>query len=165
MQRDESLSVEPPFDIRSFFDEPLRPAQLAAVSPTGMPLLGSMWFLYDRGRFWFSSRLETPIPRAATNGSDVAVIVDDFSPPDKIRQVRVRGPGHIEPHDPEQVKRIYRRYLGPDLDLWPDFFRLRVDDSHFALWTVAPMSGLAVAFPNFDVNEARWNTPKNSPLP
>jgi hypothetical protein len=52
-----------------------------------------MWFLYAERRFWFSTRPDGPIPRAALNGSDVAVIIDDFSPPDKIRQVRIRGRG------------------------------------------------------------------------
>lgn len=164
-KQDGLVHVAPPFDIRTFLDEPRRPAQLAAVSASGTPLLGSMWFLYDQGKFWFSTRPEGPIPRAASGGSDVAVIVDDFSPPDKIRQVRIRGRGQVEPHDPEQVDRIYRRYLGTDHNLWPEFFRLRLDDQAFALWTVIPTSGLAVAFPDFDVSELRWDTPEQSPLP
>lgn len=159
------MSVAPPFDIQEFFDEPLRPAQVAAVSASGTPLLGSMWFLYAQRKFWFSIRPEGPIPRAALNGSDVAVIIDDFSPPDSIRQVRIRGRGQTEPHDPVQVDRIYRRYLGAEQEGWPEFFRRRLEDQSFALWTVTPTSGLAVAFPNFDVTESRWDSPEQSPLP
>lgn len=155
-----------PFDVVAFFDEPLRPAQVAATSPRGVPLLGSLWFLFAHGRFWFSSWPDSPLLTAAVDGgSDVAVIVDDFSPPDSIRQVRVRGPGRLEPHDPDVVERIYGRYLGGDVAAWPEVFRSRMDDPSWALWTVLPRRGLAVVFPNFEPREMRWGDPSESPFP
>ncbi len=154
-----------PFDLEAFLDEPLRPAQVASVSPSGAPLLGSLWFLFSQGRFWFSSRPHTPLPAAMARGHELAVIVDDFSPPEKIRQVRVRGPGRVEPHEPDKVKRIYERYLGSDISAWPDFFGARLTDPGWALWTVTPASGLAVAYPNFETTEVRWRSPEESPLP
>lgn len=135
------------------------------MSPAGAPVLGSYWFLFAQGRFWFSSRPETPIPCAFTRGAEVAVIVDEFSPPERIRQVRVRGPGRLEPHDADQVQRIYSRYLGTDLDDWPHSFRARLMEPGWALWTVTPTSGLVVAYPDFDTRELRWRRPEDSPLP
>jgi hypothetical protein len=94
------VSIATPFDIAAFLDEPLRPAQVASVSPSGRPVLGSFWFVFAEGRFWFSSRPETPICVAVARGAEVAVIVDEFSPPDSIRQIRILGDGRLEPHDP-----------------------------------------------------------------
>jgi hypothetical protein len=91
------------------------------------------------------------------------VIVDDFTPPESIRQVRVRGPGRLEPHDPERVEAIYRRYLGDDLDTWPQAFRDRLNDPTWSLWTVEPMTGLAAAYPKFEEREFRWRRPEDAP--
>jgi hypothetical protein len=157
------VTANAPFDIAAFLDEPLRPAQVASVSPSGTPVLGSFWFLFEQGRFWFSSRPDTPIPVAVSHGAEVAVIVDDFSPPESIRQVRVRGLGHFEPHDPGLVERMYRRYLGAELDDWPQFFRERLTDPDWGLWTVTPTSGLAVS--TFEAREVRWRDPQDGPLP
>jgi len=159
------LSGSTPFDIAAFLAEPLRPAQVASVSPSGVPVLGSFWFLFAQGRFWFSSRADTPLPIAFVHGAEVAVLVDDFSPPGRIRQVRVRGHGRMEPHDAGQVERVYGRYLGTDTDNWPHVFRARLTDQDWALWTVMPTSGLVVTFPNFEERELRWRHPVDSPLP
>jgi hypothetical protein len=83
------MSGGAPFGIAAFLDEPRRPAQVASVSPSGAPVLGSFWFLFAQGRFWFSSRLDTSLPTAVAHGTKVAVVVDDFSPPQSIGQVRV----------------------------------------------------------------------------
>jgi hypothetical protein len=159
------MAADPPFDVAAFLDEPRRSAQVASVSPSGTPVLGSFWFLFAHGRFWFSSRPETPLLIAVEHGAEVAVIVDDFTPPHSIRQVRIRGQGRFEPHDPRQVEQIYTRYLGTDLSDWPEIFRARLEDSDWALWTVAPTSGMVAAFPNFQVREMRWESPQDSPLP
>jgi hypothetical protein len=160
-----AMTVNAPFDVAAFLDEPRRPAQVASVSPSGSPVLGSFWFLFAQSRFWFSSRRETPLPIAVAHGAEVAVIVDDFSPPTSIRQVRVRGDGHFETHDAGMVERIYRRYLGTGVEGWPEFFRDRLVDPDWGLWTVTPTSGLVVTSPDFDPREVRWEHPTHSPLP
>jgi hypothetical protein len=153
-----------PFDIEAFLAEPRRPAQVASVSRSGTPILGSFWFLFVEGRFWFSSRRETPIALAVASGAEAAVIVDEFSPPERIRQVRVRGLGGFEPHDPNRVEQMYRRYLGNDLAGWPDLFRDRPQDPTWALWTVTPTSGVVAAYPHFDEHKIRWHDLSDSPL-
>lgn len=154
----------PPFDVAAFLAEPGRPAQVAAVSGTGNPLLGSLWYIYKRGRFWFSSLAGSPLPASAERGTPVAVIVDDFHPPDSIRQVRVRGRARCEPHNPDTVRCIYRRYLGPDPQRWPEFFQARTEDPRWVLWSVSPDSGLAVSTPGFHGPELRWHRLADCPL-
>ena len=90
--------------------------------------------------------------------------MDDFSPPENIRQVRVRGPGRLERHDPSRVEEMYRRYLGDDLAAWPDDFRVRPRDPTWALWTVTPASGVAVAYPFFHEHKLRWAELRDSPF-
>jgi hypothetical protein len=153
------------FDAAAFLNELHRPAQVASVSESGQPLLGSLWFLFERKRFWFSSAKAGVLPRAAKRGAPVAVIVDDFDPPTSIRQVRVRGRAQIEPHEPAVVRRIYERYLGSDVEEWPLLFRSLVDQSDdWVLWSVYPDSGLALIAPNFIEKAYRWVDVGHSPF-
>jgi hypothetical protein len=93
------------------------------------------------------------------------VIVDDFDPPTSIRQVRVRGRGQIEPHDPAVVRRIYERYLGPDFDEWPLLFRSLINQSDdWVLWSVYPDTGLALTAPDFVERPYRWADIENCPF-
>ena len=154
-----------PFDVAGFLSEPGRMAQVAAVSPRGVPLLGSVWFLYADGRFWFSSHPASPFGMAAVRGVEVAVLVDEFAPPERIRQVRVRGPARVEQPDPARVASLYARYLGPDADAWPAFFRTRVTDPGWSLWSVPPESGVVTMNPGFRPTEVRWRRRRDSPLP
>jgi hypothetical protein len=93
------------------------------------------------------------------------VIVDDFNPPISIRQVRVRGHGRIEPHDPDVVRQIYERYLGLILDDWPQFFRQRLGSADdWVLWSVSAETGMAVTSPAFVEEVYRWDTPGGAPF-
>lgn len=154
-----------PYDVRGFLAELGRPAQVASISAKGMPVLGSLWFCYDQGRFWFSSARNSPLPQAVIRSMPVAVIVDDFNPPELIRQVRVRGAGMIERHDASVVNCIYRRYLGQDPGRWPEGFRERAADSDdWVLWSVRPDSGIVVTSPGFAETTLRWHCLEDSPL-
>jgi pyridoxamine 5'-phosphate oxidase-like protein len=153
------------FDVVAFLREMGRMAQVASVSPAQTPLLGSLWYLFDDGKFWFSSARSSALPRAAERGLELAVIVDEFNPPLSIRQVRVRGHGRIEPHDPDVVHHIYERYLGLALDDWPQFFRERLGSTDgWALWSVSAETGMAVTSPAFAEEVYRWNAPGDAPF-
>jgi hypothetical protein len=153
------------FDVDAFLDETGRCAQVAAVSPALAPLLGSLWYLLDNRRFWFRSPISSPLIRAAERGVELAVIVDDFNPPASIRQVRVRGHGRTEPHDPDVVRRIYERYLGLAVHDWPPLFRGTIEVAEgWTLWSVSPESGMAVTSPGFVEEVYRWDTPDHVPF-
>jgi hypothetical protein len=152
------------FDVVAFLRETGRSAQVASLSAQA-PLLGSLWYLFNDGKFWFSSSRSSALPRAAERGLELAVIVDDFNPPLSIRQVRVRGHGGIEPHDPDVVRRIYERYLGLALDDWPQFFRERIRSTDgWTLWSVSAETGMAVTSPAFVEEVYRWNAPDGAPF-
>lgn len=146
------------FDAGAFLAETGRMAQVAAVSRRNVPLLASLWFLHEAGRLWFSSAVDSPFPLAATRVEQIAVIVDDFKPPDSIRQIRIRGAAQREDHDVAIIEKIYARYLGLDTDSWPEFFQSRLHDKQWVLWSVWPDTGLAVSTPNFRGEEHRWSS-------
>lgn len=150
--------------VAEFLSEDLRMAQVAAVSKSGVPLLGSVWFVFGDDRFWFSSHPSSPLVAAAARAADLAVLIDQFDPPDRIRQVRVRGPGRVETHHPERVQQIYERYLGRDVSTWPDFFRARVNDDSWILWSVSPRRGVATMYPDFREESTRWDCFADSPF-
>ena len=153
-----------PRDVEEFLAEDMRMAQVAAVARSGIPLLGSVWFVFDDERFWFTSHPSSPFVAAAQRDVDLAVLIDQFDPPDRIRQVRVRGPGRIEVHDARRVRQIYERYLGRDVGEWPDFFRERIDDPTWTLWSVPPVQGVATMYPNFREESIRWDCFADSPF-
>jgi hypothetical protein len=153
------------FDVGEFLAETGRSAQVASVSPAHIPLLASLWYLFDGQKFWFRSPLSSPLVRAAERGVELAVIVDDFNPPVSIRQVRVRGHGRTEPHDSIAVHRIYERYLGIAVQDWPPLFRGTVEIAEgWTLWSVSPESGMAVTSPGFVEEVYRWDTPDLAPF-
>jgi hypothetical protein len=148
----------------AFLSEASRMAHVAAVSQAGVPLLGSLWFVFDDNRFWFNSHPTSPLVAATGRDVDLAVLVDQFDPPDLIRQVRVRGPGRVEIHDPARVQQIHERYLGSDVSRWPDFFRERINDDTWTLWSVSPHRGVATMYPDFREESTRWECFAESPF-
>jgi len=156
-------SARLPFNVRSFLERPLLPASVATVGRKGGPVLGSLWFQFVEGRFWFSTRSESFL-QSARNGSLMAVMVETFEPPDQIWLLRATGKSGLERHEPSRVEAIYRRYLGPELQNWPTFFRDRLHDKTFELFTVLPERGVVFAFPQFNTKEFRWDSFKECPL-
>lgn len=121
--------------------------------------------MFENERFWFTSAQSSPLALAAARGDEIAVIVDDFSPPESIRQVRIRGRGSVERHDHRKVRRIYERYLGDQEQSWPAFFRDRVGLTRgWTLWSVDPESGIAVTSPDFFEAVYRWNRRADAPF-
>jgi hypothetical protein len=127
-------------------------------------LLVCLWFVFDDNRFWFNSHPTSPLVAATGRDVDLAVLVDQFDPPDLIRQVRVRGPGRVEIHDPARVQQIHERYLGSDVSRWPDFFRERINDDTWTLWSVSPHRGVATMYPDFREESTRWECFAESPF-
>jgi hypothetical protein len=82
-----------------------------------------------------------------------------------IRQVRVRGHGHVEAHDPVVVRRIYERYLGIAARDWPPLFRGTIGLAEgWTLWSVTPESGMAVTSPEFVEEAYRWDASDQGPF-
>ena len=84
-------------------------------------------------------------------------MVDTFDPVGRVVQIRVTGPASIEPTDDVRVHRIYDRYLGPH-ELWTPSWRQQQCDQSYVLWTVEPVTGAAVQYPELRDAEGtfRW---------
>ncbi|MEO6571879.1 MAG: pyridoxamine 5'-phosphate oxidase family protein [Ilumatobacteraceae bacterium] len=148
------------FDVEAFLDEPKRPASVATVTAGGRPALATMWYLFADDRFWLHSpRGSGPFIRAAANHDPVAVMVETFDPTGRVIQVRSTGPATIQPDDHDRIHQIYDRYLGLD-GLWSDGWRRQAADPTFALWSIEPVSGAAVQFPELrDAGgDFRWSS-------
>jgi hypothetical protein len=48
------------FYVDAFLGETGRSAQVASISPAQAPLLGSLWYLFDDGRFWLVAQNRQP---------------------------------------------------------------------------------------------------------
>jgi len=59
---------------------------------------------------------------------------------------------------------IYERYLGRYVTGWPDFFRERVNDDTWTLWSMSPDSGTATMYPDFREQSTRWDCFAGSPF-
>ena len=55
-----------------------------------------------------------------------------------VRQVIATGPAHVVPMDPQRAIRKLTRYLGPDLESWPQRFRGALTDPDARLARLAP---------------------------
>jgi hypothetical protein len=63
------------------------------------------------------------------------------------------------------VGRIYERYRGRSRESWPPFFRSRAETTEgWTLWSVSPLSGMAVTSPGFAENVYRWASSEQAPF-
>jgi hypothetical protein len=159
--------ARPPLDVAAFLREPLRPASVATVTPSGRPALASMWFLVEDGRFWFHSPMgERAVMLAASRRAEVAVMVETFDPVGRVIKVRATGPARLELADVGRATRLYNRYLGPHA-LWTPAWRAQVASADYRLWSVDPIHGGAVEFPRLEDAgpEQRWDVRAGRPFP
>jgi hypothetical protein len=149
------------FDVGAFLAEKAHLASVATITPSGVPAIAAMWFLFDSGRFWFHS---PPASRAfletARRGNRVGVLVATWAPPSDVRQVRATGAARMEAHDVARVERIYERYLGDDRAAWRPAWESQIESEDYHLWSVVAERGTAVSYENLqDGPRARWSRP------
>jgi len=157
--------VSASFDVAGFLAEPGDGPGGRGIPGWGAAARQRLVPVRPGGRFWFSSHPSTPFGAAAVRRVEVAVLVDEFAPPDRIRQVRVRGPARVEQPDRARVATLYGRYLGPDAESWPAFFRAASPTRGWSLWWVPPETGVATINPGFRPSETRWHRRRDAPLP
>jgi PPOX class probable F420-dependent enzyme len=92
------------------FLEEVRLAHFATVGPDGRPRVRPVWFLYEDGAFWFTTRLEARRTGAdIVAGSSAAVSIASEERP--YRAVIVRGTPQVWEDDRERwLERISTRY-------------------------------------------------------
>ena len=96
-------------ELAAFLSE-VRLAHFATVGPDGDPRVRPVWFLYEDGAFWFTTRLETRRTGAdLTSGSSAAVSIASEDRP--YRAVIVHGRPEVWTEDRERwLERIATRY-------------------------------------------------------
>lgn len=115
-------------------------AHLATASPDG-PRDSPVWFLYEDDRFWligtnedsFVERLQAE-PRCALG------MVDFDAAAGILRHVGVRGSAIVGPMQPDRLKRLLGRYLGPDDKTWNAWFHANVVEPLDVLIEITPTS-------------------------
>jgi PPOX class probable F420-dependent enzyme len=88
-------------------------ARLATVRANGTPQLTPMWFLYDDGVVYMTTRSHAAKVNHIRKNPNVAVVVDVMDEPYKNRIVTIEGTAVVEP-DPEKkmTTRLRRKYMG-----------------------------------------------------
>jgi PPOX class probable F420-dependent enzyme len=96
-------------DLATFLEE-VRLAHFATVGPDGGPRVRPVWFLYEGGAFWFTTRLEARRTGAdLTAGSPAAVSIASEERP--YRAVIVHGTPEVWEEDRDRwLERIATRY-------------------------------------------------------
>jgi PPOX class probable F420-dependent enzyme len=96
-------------DLATFLEE-VRLAHFATVGPDGGPRVRPVWFLYEGGAFWFTTRLETRRTGAdLTAGSSAAVSIASEERP--YRAVIAHGTPELWEEDRDRwLERIATRY-------------------------------------------------------
>jgi PPOX class probable F420-dependent enzyme len=96
-------------ELATFLEE-VRLAHFATIGPDGRPRVRPMWFLYEDGAFWFTTRLEARRTGAdVVAGSSAAVSIASENRP--YRAVIVHGTPEVWEEDRERwLERIATRY-------------------------------------------------------
>jgi hypothetical protein len=103
-----------PFDLgqtTAFLDESVIPLRLAAVAPSGWPLVVSLWFARDGDTLLCATQESSPLVTALAREPRCAFEVAGSEPP--YRGVRGRAHVSVEPDvELEILRRLVERYLG-----------------------------------------------------
>src|SRR5574340_1217486 len=101
-----------PEEIKTFLAQPLV-AHLATVRRSGSPQVVPMWFLYDNGVVYMSTRTWAAKVRHIRHNPHVAVEVDVMQAPLKNKVVGIDGTAEIVTTGvTEMTARIYHKYMG-----------------------------------------------------
>jgi len=100
--------------MQAFLAKPLV-AHLAIVRANRTPQLVPMWFLYENGVMYMSTRVNAAKIAHIRTNPHVAVVVDVMEAPLKNKVVTLEGIAEIQTTGVKEiVTRIYQKYLGPE---------------------------------------------------
>ncbi|RKD98116.1 pyridoxamine 5'-phosphate oxidase family protein [Halopiger aswanensis] len=115
-------------DLESVLERPLF-CYLAQAVDAG-PRLSPLWFLWEDGACWIIARTDRSYLERADRQPEAAVAIVDFDRrTGRVEHVGMRGRAAVEPYDPDRAQRLLTKYLGNEVEDWPDgFVDLRPDD-------------------------------------
>jgi PPOX class probable F420-dependent enzyme len=100
--------------LQTFLAQPLI-ARLAVVRANGTPQVSPMWFLYEDGVMYMSTRPERAKVKHLKANPRVAVVVDVMEAPLKNKVVTLEGTVEVQTTGvKEMTTKIYRKYMGAE---------------------------------------------------
>ena len=131
--------------VEEFLARPLV-ARLATNGPTVRPV----WFLWEDGAFWWITGTYAKLPGRLAADPEVALVIDTCNlDSGKVLQVTASGVAEVVAMEPERATRKLTRYLGPDLDTWPERFRGALTDPGARLAKLIPRRPLRIVDQSF----------------
>jgi PPOX class probable F420-dependent enzyme len=101
-------------ELRAFLARPLV-ARLATVRPNGAPQIFPMWFLYEDGVLYMSTRTQAAKLRHIRHNARVAVAIDVMEAPLRNKAVIIDGTAEILTTGVKEiVTKIYQKYMGTE---------------------------------------------------
>jgi PPOX class probable F420-dependent enzyme len=99
-------------EMNAFLARPLI-ARIATVRPNGSPQLVPMWFLYEDGVMYMSTRTYAAKVKHLKKNPRVAVVVDEMVAPMKNKVVMIEGTVDVLTTGvKETTTKIYHKYVG-----------------------------------------------------
>jgi PPOX class probable F420-dependent enzyme len=106
-------------DMNAFLARPLI-ARLATVRANGSPHLVPMWFLYEDGVMYMSTRTHAAKVKHLQNNPRAAVVVDEMIAPLKNKVVTIEGTVEVLTTGvKETTTKIYQKYVGIEASASP----------------------------------------------
>lgn len=118
-----ALSTRSPWNaarVTEYLETYIAPMRVAAQTPSGFPILCSLWFVYEDGRIYCATKRDSAIAGHLQNDPRCAFELAPNEPP----YFGVRGRGTVEIGEAGAgalLERLIRRYLGPessDFERW-----------------------------------------------
>lgn len=98
-------------EAEEFLRESVIPVRLACVTPSGFPLVVSVWYLYEHGAIWCATHEDSALARHLARDPRCGFEVAGDAPP--YRGVRGRARAELRREDAgELLERLIQRYLG-----------------------------------------------------
>lgn len=103
-----------PAEMHAFLTRPLV-ARLATVRPNGAPQVFPMWFLFQDGVFYMSTRTQAAKPGHIRRNPRVAVVIDEMVAPLKNKVITIDGRAEIVTTGVREITtQIYQKYMGAE---------------------------------------------------
>jgi PPOX class probable F420-dependent enzyme len=101
-------------ELKAFLARPII-ARIATVRANGSPQLAPMWFLYEDGIMYMSTRTYAAKVKHIQKNPRVAVVVDEMVAPLKNKVVTIEGTAEVLTTGvKEMTTKIYHKYAGVD---------------------------------------------------
>ncbi len=125
-------------DVAEFLARPLV-ARVAVNGPSG-PTVRPVWFLYERGAFWWLTGTSySRLTEWLLEDPRVALVIDTCDVrTGEVLAVSVRGEASTHPLDRALAVRKLSKYLGADMARWPSAFTAALDDESSRLISLLP---------------------------